>query len=126
MSTRPRLKQGEQSIARTRFKTGGAGKAIFDVGPAGRVGSAAILGLSKGSKASGVPDLSRAARAKRFLPSARPGGSGQRRYGVGRDFTLDSPSLRGAMRLIGGVRFRCCQVSVLSGFGGVRRSKVVG
>ena len=44
MTTRPRLKQGEQSLGRTRFESGGAGKAVFAVGPAGRVGPAAIRG----------------------------------------------------------------------------------
>ena len=42
MTTRPRLKQGEQSLGRARFESGGAGKAVFAVGPAGRVGPAAI------------------------------------------------------------------------------------
>ena len=119
MTTRPGLKQGKQSLGRTRFKSGGAGKAVFAVGPAGRVGPAAILGLSKGSKASRIPALSRVVRANRFLPSARTGGSGRRRYGMGRDFTLDSPFGTGAMRLISGVRFGFVR------FGGVRRSKVV-
>ena len=76
MTVRPRLKQGEQSLECTRFESGGAGKAVFAAGPAGRVGPAAILGLSKGSKASGVPDLSRTARAKRCFavgPAGRVG-----------------------------------------------------
>ena len=115
MTARPGLKQGKQSIARTRFKSGGAGKAVFcrRHGRAGRAGGD-----------SGLKQREQSLERTRFESGGagkaafcrRPGQAGRAGGDTGWGGILHWMLLwYGAMRLIGGVRFgfvrfRWCQV----------------